>query len=121
MTMSYPADFNNQRRDLRVRTELLAQISIGSQLTLNGQLKDLSLKSAFIRLKHSIYMQLNDEVGFMIQTIPGNNEQVIKGLARISRIAAGEGVAVYFTKLDDASSAVLKQFVKEPESGAMER
>ncbi|MEI6437847.1 MAG: PilZ domain-containing protein [Candidatus Omnitrophota bacterium] len=111
--MSYPADFNNLRRDSRVNTELPARISIGSQLTLNGHLKDLSLKSAFIRIKNSVYMQLNDEVGFAIQIAPGKTEEVIEGAARISRIAVGEGLAIYFTKMEETSLKRLKDLLKE--------
>ena len=110
--MVFSADFKNQRRDARYKAEFLAQISIGSQLTLNGHLKDLSLKSAFIVLKNSVYMQMNDEVGFSIQPTPGDEEHVIKGIARISRIVVGDGLAIYFTKMDDVSMTLLKGLVK---------
>jgi hypothetical protein len=111
--MTYPQDPSNQRRDPRVSAELPARISIGSQLFLNGHLKDLSLKSAFIRIKNSIYLQPNDEVGFSIQCTMNDPEDVIQGLARISRLAVGEGVAIYFTKMDEASQNRLKSLFKE--------
>lgn len=113
--MPNPADFNNQRSDLRFSSELPVKISIGSQLTLNGQLKDLSMKSAFIRIKYSIYLQMNDEVGFAIQCSP-KEEDVITGLARISRISAGEGFAIYFTKMEKPSVSKLKEFLKVSEA-----
>ncbi|MBF0594793.1 MAG: PilZ domain-containing protein [Candidatus Omnitrophica bacterium] len=104
---------NNQRRDVRVSSELPATISVGSQLTLKGQLKDLSLKSAFIRIKNNVYFQLNDEVGFAIQESEDETRIIIEGVARISRIALGEGLAIYFTKMEDASVKRLKELVKE--------
>jgi|GEM_PF-1340111 len=113
--MSFSSDFNNQRRDARVKVELVAQISIGSQLTLNGRLKDLSHKSAFIVLKHSVYLQVNDEVGFLIQLDALNKENVVQGSARISRIAPGEGLAIYFTEVEAASQLCLKKFLKDTE------
>ena len=110
--MGYPAGQNEQRRELRVGSELLARISIGSQLTIQGKLKDLSIKSAFITIKASIYLQLNDEVGFAIQVSPDNVSDVIQGLARISRIVPGEGLAIYFTRMDAKSEARLKDHLK---------
>ena len=111
--MSYSEGSNNLRRDSRVTAELPARISIGSQLTLNGLLKDLSLKSAFIRVKNSVYVQLNDEVGFEIQCSINDPQDVVVGMARISRIAGGEGLAIYFTKMDGASLDRLKVLLKE--------
>lgn len=111
--MSIPENVNNQRRDSRVSSELPASISIGSQLTLQGQLKDLSLKSAFIRIKHSVYVQLNDEIGFAIQASLGKVEDVIEGKARISRIAGGEGLAIYFTQMEEVSLKRLKELLNE--------
>ncbi|MBF0387074.1 MAG: PilZ domain-containing protein [Candidatus Omnitrophica bacterium] len=110
--MSYPESFNNLRSDSRVSSELPARLSIGSQLTLNGRLKDLSLKSAFIRIKHSVYVQLNDEVGFAIQISMNNAEELIEGMARISRIAGGEGLAIYFTRMEEPSIRRLKELLK---------
>ena len=37
----------------------------------------------------------------------------ICGKARVSRIDPGHGIAIYFTKIDEHSSARLKQFVIE--------
>ena len=103
---------NEQRRELRVDLEVPAQISVGSQLTLHGTLKDVSLKSAFITMKSSVYLQTNDEVGFQLQLSPGDDVAVIEVLARISRIAVGEGMAIYFTKMDDASTGRLRDLVR---------
>ncbi len=110
--MSYQTDFNNQRRDSRVSAELPVLIRIGTQFSLKGQLRDLSLKSAYIRIKSSIYLQSNDEVGFSIQAMPDKADEEIHGLARISRIVPGEGFAVYFTKMEDDSLSRLKSLLK---------
>ena len=101
-----------QRKDSRVEMALPAEIRIGSQLSLQGKLKDLSLKGAFITIRASVYLQMNDEVGFAIQPAPGDAKNLIEGMARISRIAVGEGLAIYFTRLDDASAARLKSLVQ---------
>ena len=58
---------NDQRGQPRVNVEFSATISVGSQLTVKGHLKDLSLSSAFVRIKNSIFLNINDEVGITIQ------------------------------------------------------
>ena len=103
---------NEQRQESRVGVELPVQISVGSQFTIQGTLKDLSPKSAFITMKSSVYLQNNDEVGFSIRLAPDDDTKVIEGLARISRIAVGEGMAIYFTKMDDASTGRLRDLVR---------
>lgn len=110
--MNYSTNFKDKRKDPRINSQLAVSISIGSQLTVNGQLKDLSLKSAFINIKNNIFLATEDEVGFSIQC-SSNSEDVIKGLARVSRIVPGEGLVIYFTKLDDASLACLKKNVQK--------
>ena len=107
--MPNPSGSRGQREEQRISSELPARISIGSQLTLQGQLKDLSLKSAFIRIKSSIFLTVNDEVGFAIQASSNNAEDLVQGLARVSRIVPGEGIAIYFTKMDDAAATRLKE------------
>jgi hypothetical protein len=111
--MAYPLRTNELRQEVRVGVELPAQISIGSQLTMQGQLKDLSLKSAFIAMKSKLYLQPNDEIGFAIFRSSEDEADSIQGLARISRIVVGEGLAIYFTKLDEASTGRLKELLKQ--------
>ena len=101
----------DKRGQPRVDVEFPATISVGSQLTVKGFLKDLSLSSAFIRIKNNIYLGMNDEIGFTIQCSPNDDTQLIQGLARISRIIPGEGFVVYFTKIDDESSKLIKKFL----------
>ena len=101
----------NQRQSQRFVVSLPIQLSFGPQITLLGHLKDLSLKSAFVKLKNSIYMEPNDELSFTIDYGSDNAEDRIEGSARISRIDAGEGIAIYFTKMDEGSSTRLQQLV----------
>ena len=103
---------NEQRQESRVGLELPVQISVGSQLILQGMLKDISAKSAFIIMKSSVYLQNNDEVGFSIRLSPDNDTDLIEGSARISRISVGEGMAIYFTKMDDNSMGRLRGLLR---------
>ncbi|MBF0122267.1 MAG: PilZ domain-containing protein [Candidatus Omnitrophica bacterium] len=102
---------NDQRSEKRISVDLPAQIMVGTQLVLNGILKDLSLRSAFIVMKSSVYMKLNDEVGFSIMRSPGSSSVLIQGWARVSRIVVGDGLAIYFTSMDDASTGRLKKLL----------
>jgi hypothetical protein len=112
--MGYPVrTLNDQRRERRVGCALQAQISIGSQLSIHGQLKDLSLKSAFIVMKSSLYLQTNDAVTFEFQPVNSNDpSNRIQGEGRISRISAGEGMAIYFTRMEESSTNRLKNFLE---------
>jgi hypothetical protein len=102
----------DQRGQQRVSVEFPATISVGSQLTVKGQLKDISLNSAFVTIKNNIYLNVNDEVGIAIQSSPNDATVQIQGLARISRIVPGEGFAVYFTKIDDDSLKCIKKILQ---------
>ena len=102
---------NNRRENNRVAASLPVEICIGSQVTIQGQLKDISSKSAFIRMKSSVFMQLNDELHFLIRCSTEESQEAFGGVARISRIAIGEGIAIYFTKMDESSSSRLKQLI----------
>ncbi len=108
----YPSDFhNNQRQNQRVPVSLSVKISFGSQVTLSGRIRDLSPKSAFILVKGGVHMQLNDELVFVIENPDTSAQQNVQGLARISRVAAGEGIAIYFVKMDEASTNQLKKML----------
>ncbi len=104
---------NDQRGQPRISVEFPATISVGSQLTVKGQLKDLSLNSAFVRIKNNIYLNINDEVGITIQCSPDDENEVIQGVARISRIVPGEGFAVYFTNIDEDSLKCVKKLLQK--------
>ena len=107
---------NDQRGQPRVSVEFPATISVGSQLTVKGYLKDLSLNSAFIRIKNSIFLNINDEIGITIQCSTEEDAPMIEGMARISRMVPGEGFVVYFTKIDDNSVKLIKKML--PKSAA---
>ena len=101
----------DKRGQQRVELEITVAISVGSQITIKGQLKDLSVNSAFITIKNNIYLNVNDEIGIAIQSSPDDASVLIQGSARISRIVPGEGFAVYFTKLDDDSLKCIKKLL----------
>ncbi len=101
--------FKNQREEQRISVNLAIKISFGTQIVLEGKLKDISLKSAFLVLKGSVHMSPHDEVAFAIAS--ENPSGVIEGTARISRVSVGEGIAIYFTKMDDASTKRLQQLI----------
>ncbi len=102
---------NNQRQTTRTISSLPVKLMFGTQITLEGQLKDLSLKSAFIKIKESIFMQPNAEIDFSIQRSHNGVQESVEGSGRISRIAAGEGIAIYFTQMDVDSLNRLKELV----------
>ena len=104
---------NEQRGEPRVNVDLPASISVGSQLTVKGQLKDISLNSAFIKIKSNLYLNINDEIGITIQCSTDNADEVIHGLARISRLEPGEGYAVYFTQIDENSLKQIKMLFQK--------
>ena len=109
--MVYPIGSKEQRWESRVNSQLPVQISIGIQLTLQGHLQDLSLKGALVKIKNSVCIDINDEIGFVIGN-PKSAEGSIQGQARVSRILPGEGFAIYFTKLEEDSLNHLKKFLK---------
>lgn len=109
--MEYQIGNNEQRGEPRVNVEFPATISVGSQLTVKGQLKDISLNSAFIKIKNNIYLNINDEIGITIQCSSEDASVQIQGMARISRIVPGEGFAVYFTKIDEDSLKHIKKLL----------
>jgi hypothetical protein len=106
---------NDQRGQPRVNVEFPATISVGSQLTVKGQLKDLSMNSAFVRIKNNLYLNINDEIGITIQCSSNDASVQIQGMARISRMVPGEGFVVYFTKIDDDSLKYIKKLLQKSE------
>jgi hypothetical protein len=103
--------FNNQRNTQRINVFLPIQLSFGTQIVLQGQMKDLSAKSTFVIIKSSIHMECNDDLTFLIENLPNNIEGSIQGSARISRVVPGEGIAIYFTKMDEKSAANLQRLM----------
>ena len=101
----------NQRELQRVALNLPIQLVFGSQIILQGQIKDISSKSAFVKIKSSIHMAINDELSFIIERTANDPQGRVQGSARISRVTAGEGIAIYFTKMDTASLNQLQQMI----------
>ena len=97
----------NQRENQRFAVSFPIQLKFGSQITLQGEVKDISAKSAFVKIKGSVHMQTHDELEFEIK----RSLDAVKGWARISRVAAGEGIVIYFTKMDEGSARRLKEWV----------
>ncbi|MBF0512032.1 MAG: PilZ domain-containing protein [Candidatus Omnitrophica bacterium] len=110
--MAYQMGSNEQRSQPRFSVDFPVTIKVGTQLTVKGQIKDLSGSSAFIKIKNNIYLNVNDEVGIVIQTAL-DEDAVLEGTAHISRIVPGEGFAVYFTKINEASTKWLKKFIQQ--------
>ncbi len=108
-----PIKNNEQRREPRLNTEFIVMISVGSQVTVQGQLKDISLSSAFIKIKSNIFLKTGDEIRFAIQSSPDDVHPLMQGSARVSRFVPGEGFAIYFSKMDDASAKYLKRFLQK--------
>ncbi|MBF0490065.1 MAG: PilZ domain-containing protein [Candidatus Omnitrophica bacterium] len=104
--------YKNQRHSERFNLILPIQLSFGTQITLKGEIKDLSLKSAFIIIKSSIHMAPNDELKFCIDNLP-NIEGGIEGTAVISRVVPGEGIAIYFDILEIESENRLQQLIAQ--------
>ena len=102
---------NNRRQNSRVNSSLPIDIQVDSQITIKGQIRDISDKSAFVILKSGIFLQLNDEFVFLIKITTDNLDKSVTGKARISRIEKGEGIAIYFTQMDDESSLRLRQLL----------
>ena len=113
--MEYQIGSNELRGQPRANVEFPATVSVGSQLSVKGHLKDLSLSSAFIRIKNNIYLNINDEVGVSIQCSSNDASVAIQGQARISRMVPGEGFAVYFTKIDEESLKLIKKLLQKTE------
>ncbi|MBF0503878.1 MAG: PilZ domain-containing protein [Candidatus Omnitrophica bacterium] len=113
--MFNPIENYEQRKDPRVSLEFPVRISVGSQITVQGHLKDLSLNSAFIKIKNNIFLKTGDEVGFAILSSPNDTDALMQGSAHISRFVPGEGFAIYFSKMDDASQKYLKKLL--PKTG----
>jgi len=109
--MENPIGNSDQRGQPRLVVEFPATISVGTQLTVKGQLKDLSLNSAFVKIKNNIYLNINDEIGITIQCSTEDASVLIQGMARISRMVPGEGFVVYFTKIDENSLKQIKKLL----------
>lgn len=100
----------NKRQNQRTSVNLPIQLNVGTQVSFQGYVKDLSLMSAFVKTSNKVYLKAHEELSFSIKR--GNSdENSINGQARVSRIAEGEGIAIYFTQMDQASTDQLRQLI----------
>jgi hypothetical protein len=100
---------DNRRQHNRITVNFPIDLKIDSQITIEGKVKDISPKSAFIEIKNSVAMQVNDEFDFHAKYTQDMNEKNLQGTMCISRIAPGQGIAVYFTEMDEQSSSRLNE------------
>lgn len=103
--------FIDKRNTQRISLSHPIQIQFGSQIILKGQLRDVSLKSGFINIRYSVHISINDTLTFLIDNLPNNIPGTIKGTARVSRVDIGEGIAIYFVKMDQDSISRLSKLI----------
>ena len=101
--------FNNRRQEKRVASNLPIELKLDAQVTVTGTLKDLSPRSAFVKIRESAYVKLHDEIQFFIRRAGNDVTNGITGRARITRIAEGEGIGIYFIAVDKKSVPQLEQ------------
>lgn len=82
-------------------------------MTILAHVRDISLKSVFVPMKNSFYIQKNAVIDFSIKEISQNEEDVIKGSGVISRIAENEGIAILFIQMKEDSLNHLKNLVEK--------
>ena len=104
---------DNRRQNNRIASSLFVDLKVDSQITVHGNLKDFSDRSAFVRLPESVFIQLNDEFEFSIKSSADSKDGSVSGKARVSRIEKGEGIAIYFTQLIGDSQLRLKKLLKK--------
>ena len=104
---------NNRRQNQRVPINYPINLKIDTQVTVQGRLKDITEKSAFVLMSHSVYLKVNDEVEFIIKAVSENTEKDVSGIARVSRVAVGEGIVIYFTKFYNDSSLRLLELIQK--------
>src|SRR5262245_12415377 len=102
-------NFSNRRQEKRVASNLPIEIKLDEQVTVMGTLKDLSPRSSFVQMRESAFMKLHDELQFFIKRAGNDLSKGIAGRGRITRIAEGQGIAIYFTDLQKDSIAQLEQ------------
>ncbi len=105
------ANTSNRRRANRIKSSLPIELQIDQQITVQGRLKDITVKSAFVLMKSSVYMEVNDEFRFYIRSVTNAEDEALTGIARVSRIAPGEGIAIYFTDMDTSATNRLAEML----------
>ena len=103
--------FQNRRKERRVNSSLPVELKIDEQVTVTGMLKNISPRSAFVQLRESVYMQMHDELQFFIKRAGNDASRTIRGRGRVTRIAAGEGIGIYFLDLEKSSVPQLEEIL----------
>lgn len=102
---------NNRRKNNRIYVNCPINLKVDSLITIEGKLKNISLKSIFIQINSRVAMQVHDELVFSFNCVIEDTQADISGTMCISRIAHGDGIAGYFTQMDEASTERLKQLI----------
>ncbi len=105
------ARFQDKRKEQRVAVTAKIKISIGTQLTVEGQIKDITLNSAFITMRNNIYLNSNDTISYEFEVTLDGKLCIFKGNAYVTRIVKGEGFVISFLKMDEASLNNLKKLL----------
>ena len=103
--------FDDRRQERRIQSNLPVELKLDAQVTVTGTLKNISPRSAFVQLRESAYMRLHDEFQFFIKRSSTDVSRGISGRARITRIAEGEGIGIYFVDLEKKSVPQLEQLL----------
>lgn len=103
------ARFHDKRKEQRVGIVAKIKISIGTQLTVEGQIKDITLTSVFVSMRNNIYLNSNDTIQYEFETTVEGKPYVFKGNAYVTRIVKGEGFVISFSGMDDVSLNNLKR------------
>lgn len=107
--MTYPSSFKEKRQESRINSSLSVLVSIGTQLTLKGNLRDLSMTSAFVNIKESVFIETGDDITLSFNQSNVEVDDFIKVSAKVSRLVKGEGFAVYFTKVTDSAKEEIQK------------
>lgn len=86
-------------------------LSLAPQLTIFGELKDISLSGAFVRVKNRIYFENDTPIDFMIKRTKSSTYEWIEGSGIIARIAHKDGIGIRFTDFKHDSSSRLKRLI----------
>ena len=102
---------NERRYVKRIVTEVAIDLKIDSQITVCGNVKNINENGAFIQIKSSVSMRVNDQFEFVIK----NEQGRIAGMVCISRVVPGDGIGVYFLDLDSDSKKNIQILISSGE------
>ena len=97
-----------RRQYQRINTNLPIELKVDAQITVQGQIKNLTEKGAFIQVKSGVHIQVHDEFEFGIKVSRDAEKASVTGKACVSRIDPGQGMAIYFVGLSEAAQKELQ-------------